>query len=175
MTTLMVIIILATVAISLSLMVVLVNRRYGPRQKRRTLVRLREAGIKNNLSFSSQQVLNDCVIGLDGLHRKLLVLQQAEDHYGSLHIVDLNEVKKCVVKKIYRNIKAGDPKWKNIEENPERIVLRFEFVDGKHPVEVPFYDQRSHLPDRRSELEQKARDWETILSKMIKSDLRKIA
>jgi hypothetical protein len=175
MTTLLASIVLITVIVGISLIMVLVNKRYQPRQKNKTLVRFQDAGIANNLSFSSQQELKDCVIGLDGVHRKLLVLQQAEGKYGSLHVVDLDEVKKCAVKKVYRNTSTSSGDRKNIEGTPDKIMLRFEFSNDRKPVEIPFYDQRNHLSDRRQELEQKARDWETILSKMIKNDLRKIA
>lgn len=121
-------------------------------------------GTKNNLNFSSQEVLNNSVLGLDGVSRKILVVIKEDDTYSSF-VIDLNEIQSCTVKKIYGTIKAGDLKNHKLEQYLEKIVLHFEFK-SKSPVEIVFYKNFDNHIYETQQLEQKAKHWEAILSKM---------
>ena len=55
--------------------------------------RLRQLGIDNNVSFSGQELLKDCIIGFAGVHRKVFVLKQLDDTAFQSFVIDLNEVK----------------------------------------------------------------------------------
>lgn len=130
------------------------------------LQRFSQLGTNHNLSFSSQEVLKDGVIGLDGMHRKLAVLQKRnEDGYHS-NVINLGEIKTCSVKKQYGTIGSGDLQTKKPEQYLEKIVLHFEFNNGSEPVEVMFYNHIDHVIYQIAELENKAKHWEAILSKM---------
>jgi hypothetical protein len=123
-----------------------------------------QLGTENNLSFSSQEILKDSVLGLDGVHRKILVVTKEDGYFGSF-IIDLNQVINCSVKKIYGTIEVGDLKKHKLDQYLEKIVLHFE-VNHKPSVEIVFYNHFENHIYEVLELEQKAKYWETILSKM---------
>jgi hypothetical protein len=122
-----------------------------------------QLGTENNLSFSSQEVLKDCIVGLDGIRRKILVVTREDGFFGSF-IIDLNQVKNCTVKKIYGTIKASDLKSRKLDQFLEKIILHFDL--NKTAVEIVFYRHFVNHIYEVPELEQKAKHWETILSKM---------
>lgn len=121
-------------------------------------------GIQYNLSFSSQEALKDCMLGLDGIHRKMLVVTREDGVFDSF-VMDINEIKNCSVKKIYGTIKAGDLKSHKLEQYLEKIVLHFE-LNNKPAVEIVFYKHFDNHFNEIMEMDQKAKAWETILSKM---------
>lgn len=125
-----------------------------------------QLGAENTLNFSSQELLYHCVLGLDGINRKILVVTREDAFYSSL-IINLNEVKNCTVKKIFATIKVGDLKKHKLEQYLEKIVLHFE-LHGKPSVEIVFYQNSNNHIYESLELEQKAKHWEAILSKMQK-------
>lgn len=131
-----------------------------------------EAGTENGLSFSSQEVLKNSILGLDGVHRKILVVMQ-KDNFHSSSVINLNEVKNCSVKKIYGTLNSGDLKNNKTEPYLEKIVLHFE-MNGKPSSEIVFYQHFDNHIYETQELEQKAKHWEAILSKM-QTPLKKIA
>jgi hypothetical protein len=140
------------------------------------LTRLCRLGIENNISISGQEVLNDCVIGMDGINRKLLVVKRGDLHnYYNWYIIDLDEIINCSVKKTYRSIMAGELKGRTIEEYLEQIDLRLELLNKKEPVEIPFYRYTNHQGTQINQLDRKAKNWQIMLSKMQKNRLKKIA
>lgn len=124
----------------------------------------RQIGVKHQLNFSSQEILLNCILGLDGIHRKVLIVAQEQDYYTS-SIIDLDQVKNCTVKKLYGSIKVGQLRKRRLEEYLQKIVLHFELKKGQ-PVEVEFYHHVNNHVYQVLELEQKAKYWEAILSKM---------
>jgi hypothetical protein len=144
--------------------------RIHNKQKREAMNQLldhfRQTGARNALSFSSQEILNNCVLGLDGVHRKVLVVTRENNVFDSL-IIDVNEIKNCTVKKIYGTIKAGDLKDHRLEQYLEKIILHLEII-GKASVEIAFFSHADNHLYETKELEQKARHWETFLAKMQK-------
>ena len=128
-------------------------------------LQLSELGSKFSLSFSSHEVVGNKIIGLDGINRKLLVLEEADGRSNS-YIIDLDEVRAISVKKIYNGIKAGELKKRRIEEFLKTIHLQFEFKNGNKDAAWPFYENEiDNIYDLRK-LERKAKNWQMILSKM---------
>lgn len=120
--------------------------------------------IENNLSFSSHEVLNNCVFGLDDVNLKIFVVTRNASFYGSF-IIDLNNVIACTVKKSYGSINVGGLKDHKLEHYLEKIALHFE-LDHKPPVEIIFYQNSNNHVSEIQVLEQKAKHWETVLTKM---------
>ena len=130
--------------------------------------RLSELGIKNNLRFSSQELLENAVIALDGMQGKLLVINGiAKDKYDEA-LIDLDELKSCSLKKEYGSIRVGDLKKRKLEQLLNKISLHFEFRNNKEPVDVPFYEHSEADNLNVSEMELKAKHWGIILSKMLR-------
>lgn len=126
---------------------------------------LSELGSKFSLSFSSHEVLGNRIMGLDGIKKKLLVLEQTDGQNHS-YIIDLDEAKAISVKKIYRSIKAGELKKRGIEEFLQTIQLQFEFGNGKEDIVLPFYESKIDNIYDLPGLERKIKNWQMILSKI---------
>lgn len=171
-------IIVAAILVGIILVAGVLFVRLDKKQKRKAMNQLHQRfsrlGTENDLRFSSQESFNDFLLGLDGVHRKLLVLKNLDETVFHSFIVDLNEVKSCSVRKSYGTINGGELKTKKLEQYLEKIVLRFEFINGNPPKEVPFYRHVDNHIYEVGELEQKAKDWEVMLSKML-TPMKKIA
>jgi hypothetical protein len=136
--------------------------------------RFSKIGSENNMTFSSQEILKDCILGLDGINKKLLILKNKDKNSFTSTIIDLKEVKICSVKKQYGAIAGGALQNNKIETYLENILLHFE-RENASPVEVVFYNYIENYNSEISDLTQKATHWETILNKMLKPQLKKIA
>jgi hypothetical protein len=144
------------------------------KKRNQLLNRFSELGTIHNLSFSSQEVLNNSIIGLDGINRKILVLSQIDNSLFDDQVVDLNEVKNCTVKKYHVNIEADDAKNKRMEAYLEKLVLHFEFYTENEPVEVVFYNHIHHNIYHLADIEQKADYWRQILTKMLRRSVERV-
>jgi hypothetical protein len=151
------------------LLYVVICKHQKQKRMRQVLQQFSLLGSEHNLSFSSQEVLANCVIGLDGINRKLLVMIRVRMHRCHKAIIHLNEVKKCSLKKVYGSIYTGDLKFGNLEQHLKKMVLQFEFLNNKPPVEIPFYNQAYNGVHQLPEIEKKARRWEAMLSRMLKT------
>jgi len=123
-----------------------------------------ELGSRLNLAFSSHTSLNNKTIALDGIKRKLLVM----DNNNTVNphcIIDLNDVKSISIKKTYRPIKPGGLTKRGVDEFLEAIYLQFEHKEKT--VAVPFYEVGKNSFYDLAKLERNARTWQMILSKMI--------
>jgi hypothetical protein len=159
MSTLLVAAIVLGAVAAICFLLITVHNKHKREATAKLLNHFSELGTAHHLSFSGQELLRHCVVGLDGLNRKVLVVTNEESHYHSF-LIDLNEVKNCTVKKIYGT--AKDP-----SEEPflVKIVLQLE-RQGKAPAEIVFYRHFENHIYEAQELEQKAGHWKSILSKL---------
>lgn len=167
MSTLIVAGILVAGVAGICLLLISINNKQKLKYMNQLLHHFSESGTKNNLVFSSQEVLPDCILGLDGVHRKLLLVNRTGEDEFVINLIHLDEVKSCSVKKHYAAIPAGTLKSKRLEQLLETVVLHFELVNNKPPTEIAFYKHPDHHIYQLKELEQKAKDWATLLSKML--------
>jgi len=175
MSTIIVAAIIISVIISISLKLVSINNKQRKKTSTELLNHFSKLGTENNLSFSSQEILENCIIGLDGIQRKLLILKKIDkDEYDSI-LLDLNEVKKCSKKNIYTRVNIGTSKKERFENHLDKIVLDFDFIDNRQPVQILFFEPITNHIFAMLELEQKAKKWETILSQIANTGLKKIA
>jgi hypothetical protein len=146
------------------ILTVFATRRHRKRSREeKLLLRFSQVGTENNLSFTSQELLYNSIIGLDGLKRKLLFLQETNGIYHPL-IIDLNTVNHCAVILKYRGFRLA--RNRNAGVYFEKLSLRFQTNDNQL-IETPFYAYPGIKLSVRRQLEQRARHWQTILSKMI--------
>ncbi len=127
--------------------------------------KLREIEYALNLSFSSHMLIGTRLIAVDGIKRKLLVLD-IEDATSLPCIIHLDEVKAISVKKNYRAIRPGDLTKRDLEDFLEMIALYFEYRDERKPVSLTFYEHGVGNFNDLAVLERNARTWQMILSKM---------
>jgi hypothetical protein len=165
MSTVMVSIILIGGIVLLIMAFNMLNKRNRKKKEQELISLFNQTGEKHGLSFSSQEILHHKVIGLDGINKKFVMVGDGQES----NIVSLDEVKNCVMKKNFETYKAVDKKDSGYEKFVSSIVLLFEFKNKKQPVQVSFYDNLLHPVAEEKIMETKAKDWETILSKMISS------
>jgi hypothetical protein len=131
-------------------------------------------GSENHLSFTSQEIVTGGIIGLDGLNRKLVILENNNGDYN-WSIFNLEDIKSFSIKKIFMSANIGSMKKQNVQEHLDKIVLQFEMKDEKGKIEIPFFVFSENHIYQQAELEQKARHWEAILSKFITGQVKKTA
>ena len=145
-------------------------------RKKKTLelaTRFNELGEKNYLSFTHKEVIENFIIGLDQLRMKLFALRKAGDRYD-FQVIDLKEIRSCSKKKIYKSINMGTVKKENYENYIDKIVLQFDFLDNRDPVQIAFYESNGDLSDI-PELERKVTNWITILTDTLNRKLKSTA
>jgi hypothetical protein len=130
-------------------------------------------GTRLNLSFSSLLSLGNKIIALDGIKKKLLVLNNSDDVIQNC-VIDLDKVSTISLKKNYNTIKAGELKKKGLEKFLESIFLQFEYPEEGKVFSLPFYEQGKNELNNLSMLERNARNWQMILLKMIAPAKRNI-
>ena len=140
-----------------------INKKNTKNKNDKLLAQFSHAGSSNGLSFSSQEILRNKIIGLDGIHRKLVMVNEKEE----CTIVALDEVKKCAVIKNFQTYQLGGDKNSDTERQLTSIGLVFEFKKQNRPVSILFYDNMIHPLFEAGQMEAKANDWEKILSKML--------
>ncbi|MBE7172988.1 MAG: hypothetical protein INR73_20595 [Williamsia sp.] len=135
-----------------------------------------EMGTKHNLTFSSQEILKDSILCLDGIRRQLLILKNFEEVIYFSELIDLREIKSCSLKKQYGSTYGAAFQSRKPEDSYlETIYLNFEFASNREPIDVKFFNHIENHPGEMAALEQRARDWEILLSKMMQTSLEKTA
>ncbi|MGZ8537780.1 MAG: hypothetical protein ACXWV9_05910 [Flavisolibacter sp.] len=174
MSTIVVAVILIAAIIAICLPLISIANKQKNKRMNKILKHFSELGTYYNLSFSSQEVLSNVIIGLDGIKRKILILEAIDTSFNA-HIIDLNAVKHCSVKKYYGHIKPGGLNNNHLESFLEKISLHFEFQNGSESKEVVFYNHFENQTYQLSVLEQKALNWKESFEKMLNVTLKKIA
>jgi len=126
------------------------------------------------LSFTSQEIFHNKIIGLDGLRRKILIIEDCNHRYD-FRFIDLCEVKACKLKKIYGSVNGSDSPKNRLEKYLEAITLQFDFKRENPPVALEFYPNITNNIFNITELERKAKQWEVLVSKMLPCPQQKIA
>ncbi len=175
MSTVLVAVIVIAVVGCIVVVLVFLNNRDRKKITLELLDRFSRLAMKNNLSFSSQDILENALIGLDGIQRKVLFISRTgEEKYDSI-VIDLNSVKSCSVRNVYRSMNVGTAKNRKVEQLLDRVVLEFETGYGDSPIQITFFQQLVNHFSVLKELEQKAKNWESMLSKLISKDKMKTA
>ena len=133
-------------------------------------LQLNKLGSKFNLSFSNYVTLSNKIIGLDVMKRKLLIAEKINGLFRP-YFIELNKVSVITVRKIYNSIKAGDLKKRRIEEFLQSIRLQLEFENGENTIVLPFYERTIDDIHNLKWLESKARNWQMMLSKMLRGKI----
>jgi hypothetical protein len=102
----------------------------------------------------------------------LSIVQKTSNGLYDWRIINLDNIRTHFIKKTYTSINANDLKRGILEEYLEKITLQIELVNSKQPIEVVFYNHNDHNIFELSELEQIAKDWETIVSRSLLYQLK---
>ena len=165
MSTILIALIILFTAIFLSLAFIFINRRNEKKRNRSLLTLHSNAGSEKGLSFSSQELLRNKIIGLDGINKTLLVLEFLNG--TNVMCLNMRDVTQCSVEKKYDSILVGNDRKGKMEPHLRSIDIKFFLKDNNAPVSVSFYDSNINSIYEMTELEAKARTWESVLSKML--------
>ena len=160
--------------LALCFLFISIAKRHKRKAMNHLLYHFSELGTLYALSFSSHEVLNDCIIGLDGVQGKLLIMSVNNETAGQHEVIELKEVKACSLRKYYGNIQPQALKSRPLDHHLQKMVLHFEMM-GATPKEVTFYHHTADAYESLKELHTRAGHWETLLSKMLHFPNRRIA
>jgi len=136
------------------------------KKKERLFIRLSREGAANNLTFCSQEILQNKVIGIDGIHRKIMILEQIKNSYNC-SIICLDEVQHCELVTNTGALNTDNLRRFDIEKNQAAIELQFEFKNHAQPASIIFYDGLLHSKKELALLKAKAEYWSVMFSKML--------
>jgi len=175
MSTILVAVILVSFIAAVVLALIWVNNRDRKKATLNLLNKFSDKAMENNLSISSQEVLDNTLIGVDGVQRKLLIVKKiGTDRYDS-HLIDLREVKSCRKKSVYKSANLAGGKKSGIGNHVEKVMLEFEYTDGGTlPKLISFGSLDNHILTM-SELDEKAKKWEGMIAKLLSNEFKKIA
>ena len=172
-------VIVAAILILFIAVVVLMLTWISKRERKNTTLALLNhftgKAMERNLSFSSQEILDEALIGLDAIQRKLLVIKKTGAEKYDTQLIDLKKARKCSRRKIYKSTKVEDGKQTGLQNEIEKIVLEFEYIDGRSPTQIIFFEPVNLHLLTIPELDEKAKKWEGILSQLISAEQRKTA
>lgn len=137
------------------------------RRKNEKLFRnLNRQGEVNNLTFCSQDILQDKVIGFDGIHRKIMVIEKRNDGYYS-SIISLNEVHDCQLVTSTGLINNGNFKKFGNPNHSATLELQFDFNNHAQPASIIFSNGIINSKREFAFLKAKAEFWCTMFTKML--------
>ncbi|MEP6950364.1 MAG: hypothetical protein ABI863_13860 [Ginsengibacter sp.] len=165
MSTIIIALLITISSITIPLIFILIARKKSKKRYEKFLNLFSQEGSKQELSFSSQELLKSRIIGLDGLRQTLLVFDF--ENAGNIICIAMAEVKNCMAEKKYDSIVIGTERKAIIEPHLRNIDLKFSFKNNAEPVSVSFYDSNVNSIYEMAELETKVKTWEAVLSKMI--------
>lgn len=167
MSTVVVALILLSFVFVVSFLFVWTSKRQAKKRTSQLLHRFSTLGTENNLSFSSQEIFRSKVIGVDGVQRKILVLEHLENNAFDWYFIDLKEVQSCKITTQYATPPVPTAASGNLNETVAFIGLEFRHRQSGHVVSLPFYQHLGNSVYELSALKAKAKDWESMLSKML--------
>jgi hypothetical protein len=139
-------------------------------KKERIFRQLSKEGAANNLTFCSQEMLQDKVMGFDGLHRKIMILEKNKGSYHS-SIISLDEVQHC---ELVTADGAFDPvTCKNFSRKIRSgaLELKFQFTNPQQSASISFSNELINSKRELALLAAKAEYWCIMFSKMLSTQM----
>lgn len=167
--------VILTIAITIAVSLIIVSLYHYRKQINTENLPLsfKEAAAAFNLSIAKQEILGNRMIGLDERSKKLLFLQaHGNKHNG--YLVDLNEIKACVVKKEYGVIHEESLDGSSLESYINGIALQFDYKNGANPTFLTFYDRSTNLESEMRKRAEQAKVWQDLLSARLAGTLGKV-
>jgi len=138
---------------------------HARQEKAHLLKKLYREGAANDLIFCSQEVLQNRVIGIDGIHRKIMILEKTKNNYHC-STISLDEVNDCQVVTTPGFVNGGyHKKWRNDLEGTT-LELIFRFNNQSQPASIVFCNDLIKSTKEFIFLKAKAEYWRVMLSKM---------
>ncbi len=139
---------------------------HAKREKEKFCKQLSKEGSANGLIFCSQEILQNTVIGFDGIHRKIMILEKNKNTYHT-SIISLDEVQHC---QLVTPEEAFNPaECNNLSSKIKNgaLELRFEFTNPQRSASISFTNGLINSKRELALLRAKAEYWCVMFSKML--------
>jgi hypothetical protein len=137
------------------------------RKKKIKLLRLLSAeGAANDLIFCSQEIFQNRVIGIDGIHRKIMLVEKIYRDYRS-SIISLDDVNDCKLITQHDSQKGQPLQNIGVEIESATVEIRFDFNNHSKPAFIKFGDGLIYSRKELEFLRAKAEYWCIMFSKML--------
>jgi hypothetical protein len=124
--------------------------------------RFSTSGSQQNLSFSRQEIVQNKIIGIDGIKQVLMIAELDNDY--NIVCIPVKKLAQCRIDKTYQTIGDSSADKEKILKD---IRLAFHFRDNSEPVDVLFYNHDTDSIYLMADLEAKAKEWQLAVSKLI--------
>lgn len=163
MTSIFAIVLAIAIAISTSLLLVLLYNQREWNKTKKLLRRFNEAAAAFNLTITKQERLGNRVIGFDAVNNKVQFLGASSRKHDD-YLIDLGEIQSCTVKNVYSTLDAGHAKDTNAEAFVNTIALQLDYINGVQPEMLPFYDKATDPAFEMRQRAGQAKEWQALLS-----------
>lgn len=140
--------------------------RNSRKTREKLFLRLSEEGTTNKLVFCSQEILQNKVIGIDGIHRKIMILEKVKNKF-STSIISLDEVRNCELVTSCGSLNEENFRKLEAAKKSFSIELHFKFINSAHSRSIIFYDSLLNSKKELVLLKAKAEYWSIMFSKMV--------
>jgi hypothetical protein len=132
------------------------------KQEQENFRRFSAAGSDKHLSFSRQEVIQNKIIGFDGIKQTLMIFELNNDY--DVTCIAIKELAQCTVDKEYYSGANNDAANERILKE---IRLVFHFLDKRPVVKVVFYSNHNDSIYLMADMESKAKEWQSAILKMV--------
>ncbi len=135
-------------------------------EKERICRQLSKEGAAKNLTFCSQEILQNKVMGFDGIHRKIMIVEKNKGAYNT-SIISLDEVQHC---QLVTPEGTFDPvNCKNFSSKIRNgaLELQFQFSNSHQNASISFANGLISSKRELALLGAKAEYWCVMFSKML--------
>lgn len=134
------------------------------------LRKLSKEGAANHFTFCSQEILQNKVIGVDGIHRKIMIIEKKKEGYYS-SIISLDEVHDCQLINNSEPINRGQLEKDGGDASCNKLELRFDLINHTQPISIIFSNGIINSKREFAFLKAKAEFWCVMFSKMLKQQM----
>lgn len=138
---------------------------FSKSKKENLLRKLCQENAANNLIFCSQEILQKKVMGVDGIHRKIMILEKIKNAY-QCSTISLDEVRNCHLVTHSGSLKRGNNK-RLYYNQATTLELRFEFNNHSQPTSIIFCNGLINSGRELAFVKAKAEYWCVMFSKML--------
>ena len=147
---------------------------YAKNKKERLVRKLYREGAANDLIFCSQEIFQNKVMGIDGIHRKIMILEKTSNSY-QYSTISLNEVDHCHLVTHPAPSKRTQHYQPGNEPHVATLELIFDFKNHTEPASILFSDGLFTSSTEFAFLKAKAAYWCSMFSKMLSDQLEQRA
>jgi hypothetical protein len=143
---------------------------HDKKKKEKLCRQLSRQGAENGLIFCSQELLQNIVIGFDGIHRKIMVIERNKKCYNS-SIICLDEVQHCQLVTPDGAFDAEDCKNFSKRILTGALELRFQLANAQQTASINFTNGVINSKSELALIKAKAEYWCVMFSKMLKPQI----